>query len=393
MKSKPRFLFLLACALPLCLLPGVSSAEEYTESVDAPFKIRSVSANELMGREVRDADGSGFAKIEDFLIDIENGRVVHAVISGSDAGEGRIEVPARSFNYTRSNSQLSWKGDRAMLGKAPRFSPPGSNRPGQAAHAAEVYRYYGEEPYFVVDNQMVPKTLNNVYTHGKHDSTPVRLPLDRVMLASELIGSNILSAEGKDIATVKDLILDLPAGRVVAVIISAGGFLGIGEANNAVPPAAFGFAANDSNRLQLTASRELMRKSPRYKSADAARFDEPGYTDEVYRSFEQEPYTKAMAADNTRANIRDRDRATLTPLDQSNAKGDLETTARIRKNLLASDTLSVNAQNVKIITRDGLITLRGPVKTASEKTMIGEIAARQAGASQRVDNQIEVAGN
>jgi hypothetical protein len=46
---------------------------------------------------------------------------------------------------------------------------------------------------------------------------------------------------------------------------------------------------------------------------------------------------------------------------------------------------------VKIITRDKLITLRGPVNTAAEKAIIGEIAAREAGAFLRVDNRIEVA--
>ena len=51
--------------------------------------------------------------------------------------------------------------------------------------------------------------------------------------------------------------------------------------------------------------------------------------------------------------------------------------------------MSVNAQNVKIITKDGQVTLRGPVKTAEEKRLIGEIAERIARA-ENVDNQLEV---
>jgi osmotically-inducible protein OsmY len=51
--------------------------------------------------------------------------------------------------------------------------------------------------------------------------------------------------------------------------------------------------------------------------------------------------------------------------------------------------MSVNAQNVKIITVDGRVTLRGPVNTAEEKRLIGEIADRIAH-SENVDNQLEV---
>ena len=51
--------------------------------------------------------------------------------------------------------------------------------------------------------------------------------------------------------------------------------------------------------------------------------------------------------------------------------------------------MSVNARNLKIITVDGRVTLRGPVKTAEEKRLIGAIADRIARA-ENVDNQLEV---
>lgn len=391
MKTKPP-LHLLLLSVVLLIIPGLSAEEKAVDHPGEPLQIKSARATDLIGREVRDVDGAGFATLEDFLIDIENGRVVHAVISGSDAGEGRVGVPSQGFDYNRANRMLRWQGERARLGKAPRFSAPGANRPRQAAQAAEVYRYYDEEPYFSVGDETVRPNTNNVHTMDKHTSDPVRVPLGRVMLASDLIGAELRNAEDKKVGAIEDLILDLPAGRVVAVIIGGGGFLGIGASQNAVPPAAISYVSDDTSAMRMTASRDTLRKSPRYKAADAARFDEPGYTDEVYRSFEQEPYTRMVGADNTRTNRRDRDGATLTPVDQGNEKGEVETTARIRKAIIARDGLSVNAQNVKIITRGNVVTLRGPVKTSAEKAIIGEIAAREGGSSLRVDNQIEVAG-
>ncbi len=94
-------------------------------------------------------------------------------------------------------------------------------------------------------------------------------------------------------------------------------------------------------------------------------------------------------ANNTAQNKRDRDAKTLTPLDQGNSKGDTDTTAEIRKAILAVNDFSTNAKNVKIITKDGLVTLRGPVKSAEEKRQIGDIAMRIAG-DKKSDNQLEI---
>lgn len=96
---------------------------------------------------------------------------------------------------------------------------------------------------------------------------------------------------------------------------------------------------------------------------------------------------EAPAADNTARNARDRNNHTLTPLDQGNSKADVETTARIRKGILAHKGLSTNANNVKIITNQGRVTIRGPVDTDEEKRLIGEIAMNVAS---NVENELEV---
>src|ERR1017187_855877 len=99
--------------------------------------------------------------------------------------------------------------------------------------------------------------------------------------------------------------------------------------------------------------------------------------------------TRTNVVDNTARNVRDRNSRTLTPLDQGNSQADVNTTAQIRKEIIAGKDLSVNARNVKIITTNGRVTLRGPVNTAEEKRFIGEIADRIA-RSENVDNQLEV---
>ncbi|HVY26454.1 MAG TPA: BON domain-containing protein [Polyangiaceae bacterium] len=101
------------------------------------------------------------------------------------------------------------------------------------------------------------------------------------------------------------------------------------------------------------------------------------------------PADKGPQPDNTKVNERDRDSATLTPMDQGNGESDLKLTQAVRQAVMADKALSFTAKNVKIITKDGKITLRGPVKTAEERAAI-EADARKAAGAAPIDNQIEV---
>jgi hyperosmotically inducible periplasmic protein len=98
------------------------------------------------------------------------------------------------------------------------------------------------------------------------------------------------------------------------------------------------------------------------------------------------------APDNTGRNVRDRSGATLTPGDQSTHKADLKLTRRIRQAVVADDSLSTTAHNVKIITINGVVTLRGPVNSTQEKATIDAKAQQIAGAT-KVDNQLEIIGH
>jgi osmotically-inducible protein OsmY len=97
------------------------------------------------------------------------------------------------------------------------------------------------------------------------------------------------------------------------------------------------------------------------------------------------------APDNTGRNVRDRGGDTLTPGDQSESQADRSLTQEIRQAVVADKSLSTTAKNIKIITNNGVVTLRGPVKDSQEKVKI-EAKAQQIAGVNRVDNQLEVKG-
>jgi osmotically-inducible protein OsmY len=100
----------------------------------------------------------------------------------------------------------------------------------------------------------------------------------------------------------------------------------------------------------------------------------------------------AQDADNTGRNVRDRDDAAKTPTDQGGSESDRNITAHIRKEIVSNDGLSTNAHNVKIITTDGIVTLRGPVKSPQEKAWVVAAAHRAPGVK-RVEDQLEIERN
>jgi hyperosmotically inducible protein len=96
------------------------------------------------------------------------------------------------------------------------------------------------------------------------------------------------------------------------------------------------------------------------------------------------------SADNTGKNERDRSGSAQTSGDQGGSEADRRVTQQIRKTIVDDPKLSTTAKNVKIITQDGAVTLRGPVKSTQEKTEIAAIAQKADGVK-RVDNQLEIA--
>ena len=99
----------------------------------------------------------------------------------------------------------------------------------------------------------------------------------------------------------------------------------------------------------------------------------------------------AKDVDNSAVNQRDQSGQTVTSDDQTmGSKNDVEFTRLVRRALTKDDKLSIYAQNVKIVTLDGKITLRGPVHTEEERMRVATLAQKAVGGQQTIINQLEV---
>jgi osmotically-inducible protein OsmY len=95
--------------------------------------------------------------------------------------------------------------------------------------------------------------------------------------------------------------------------------------------------------------------------------------------------------DNTGVNKRDRDPSEATADDQKMNAADRSLTAKIRSSIMADKSLSTYAQNVKIISQDGTVTLKGPVRSDEEVKSIVAKATDVTGNAGKVINQMSVA--
>ena len=102
------------------------------------------------------------------------------------------------------------------------------------------------------------------------------------------------------------------------------------------------------------------------------------------------PQSQQPAPDNTKNNQGDASQGAMTSDQQKMNPADRNTTKQIRKSIMQDSSLSTYAHNIKIITRDGKVTLKGPVRTEEDKANIQAKAVAVAGAD-NVTNQLEIA--
>lgn len=105
----------------------------------------------------------------------------------------------------------------------------------------------------------------------------------------------------------------------------------------------------------------------------------------------QQPADQAASApaDNTKVNQRDQNSNEPTADQQKDNRSDRDITQQIRRAIMKDKSLSTYAHNVKIITQDGQVTLKGPVRSDDEKTAI-EAKATEIAGQNKVSNELEV---
>jgi sporulation protein YlmC with PRC-barrel domain len=294
--------------------------------------------DEVFGKEVRNFQGKTLGYVVDTAIDLTHGRYFGMVVkSGGFLGMGAktVIIPPAALKDTGTPRVLYLDMDPERFANAPTLTTSKEVGPPEIAKAAEVYRFFGQVPYF------------GMKMAGPDSMADGKEMLGYVRKGSEIIGMPVENLQGVTLGSVAALRrLNRVTGRLEGVVIRpASGSMKI------VPPTALRYNLR-RDRLRLNDNEQPFRE--RANIAISSR----GETLEESMRSETALPPPLVTGDN------DRDRAI---------------TLRIRKQILKDPTLSHYAKNIEVATVQGKTTLRGRVQTAAGRDRIVGYAIAAAG--------------
>jgi sporulation protein YlmC with PRC-barrel domain len=184
------------------------------------------------------------------------------------------------------------------IAQAPRFERNNWETIVSPAWAAQVYQYYGKRPYFEGDAGFQPtadldrdrisrERISRDQDRSRDQFRRGERTFSQVERADRLIGREVRTSDDERVGRIDDLLVDLESGRLLYAVVSAGGFLRLGERLVAVPPGLFSQVTD--RRVIIDANREQLTDAPQY-SRDRDRQNDMrsvNFVRNVYRHFGQ----------------------------------------------------------------------------------------------------------
>jgi len=224
-------------------------------------------ANKVIGKRVLSADNQKLGSIENVIVDLESGRVLYAVVDTGLVGK-KYAVPAGMFSHGQGDA-FHVNIDKEKLSSAPEFTRD-IDKPeqlGQASYVNSVYQHFGQSPWWQGPNAPANAgSFNNVHK------------------ASELTGMKVKNVSNEDFGKVDNAILDLPAGRIVYVILSPDSHLNLGNNLYALPPNALTLSS-DHKFLVSDITREKLATAPHFTKDQWSNISNPAFATKVYQFY------------------------------------------------------------------------------------------------------------
>ena len=302
-------------------------------------------------------------------VDLENARLVEVVVraGGGFLGMGgtTIAVPPRTVTFDERNQVMRLNATKAKFDAAPRFNASDIAGSSTRERVAEVNRYFGQEPWFFTQGQVVKKNAQI-------------LRLVYVQRSDLILGLPIRNTTGDFIGRVTTLRMDMPKGPVVHVVVAT---QAAENPLSTIQPRALRFNPA-RNGLVLDNSLAELADEPHFKWLNGSR-----------TSYKEEPYVNrdVLNGNNNRIGETGQKRTNRTgaPMEQGQNFRDEQKTSAIKQAIMADSSLSASARDVQVVTLNAQTTLRGHVGRAADKQRIGQIAAN-AGRPENVSNLVEV---
>lgn len=238
---------MIAAATMLVLLPAARSTAAGPPAPTSPATgtnaanstwITVESAQNLVGRTLRDPAGSESGKIHSLVVDLSSGRVLYAIVGTAgtfDIGDKYVAVPFSSLGLAPNGKLMNSTVMASALAKAPRVSETTTSDFGTDTEGTRI----------------LSVRQDKMLTLGPGTN-----------LASSVRGADVKNADGSAFGSIDKIIIDSHSGRIAYLLLSSGGFLGMGGDWFPVPAQAI--AWSDSTHAFTIRSGGTDRESRRH---------------------------------------------------------------------------------------------------------------------------------
>lgn len=115
-----------------------------------------------------------------------------------------------------------------------------------------------------------------------------RGPGPELMGAETLIGNDVYNQKGEDLGDIKEIMLDVPSGKVGYAVLSFGSFLGLGEKLFAVPWGALTLDT-ERKRFVLEVEKDRLKKAPGFDRDKWPDMADPAWASSIHSYYGTQP--------------------------------------------------------------------------------------------------------
>lgn len=197
-----------------------------------------LSASTIKGDKVINTAGEDLGKIEELMIDLSDGRIAYTVLSFGGflgLGDKLFAIPWRALTLRVHEHAFVLNVPKDVLEKAEGFDK--DNWPLTSREwLSRTYAHYGYQPYWqreVAERTGLRGEIRSERVSGVESTASRENP--EFLSAGTIKGDKVINTAGEDLGKIEELMIDLENGRVGYVVLSFGGFLGMGDKLFAIP--------------------------------------------------------------------------------------------------------------------------------------------------------------
>jgi sporulation protein YlmC with PRC-barrel domain len=250
-----------------------------------------LSAGTIKGDKIVNPAGDELGKIENLMIDLQDGRVAYAVLSfGGFLGMGDklFAIPWQAFSFRPYERAFLLDIPRDILEKAEGFDK--DNWPITREELSRTYTYYGYQPYWRIESERIART----------ESSTSRENPD-FLSADSIKGDKVVNRTGEDLGKIEELMIDLQDGRVAYAVLSFGGFLGIGNKLFGIPWHALSLRVHEHAFL-LDIPKDMLKRAEGFDKHNWP-ITNREWLANLYKFYGYQPYWRTEVVENRPGNI------------------------------------------------------------------------------------------